>query len=240
MRSRSRRVALVFIPLLAALALPAAAQELRLDTTGFYPVWENTGHVERSGDFRLGTTGTQFGIADVAHVGLQPINFIYRSPNAYAKVEVFHDARWSVAAQAGAYRLMSGAARAFFSPMYSTRLDNPDFGITLAPISLSGSYEAARWLEIHQTITALGVYSNGSVQSGVTGGYSVVAELNPHGRHGLSFHAADAGILTRDLTLAGASYRYRNSWMELRCGYFYRATSTGVQATPLVALGVLL
>src|SRR6266850_2051416 len=215
----------------------ASADEIRPDTTGFYPMWENTGHVERSGDIHLGSTGAQVGIADVGHIGVQPINFIYRSPNVYAKVELLRAGRWTVAAQAGAYRLMTGAALAFFSPMYSTRLDNRDFGITLAPVSLSASFEAARWLEVHQTVTALGVYSSGAVRSGVTGGYSVVAELNPHGRHGLSFHAADAGILIRDLALAGAAYRYRNTWMELRLGYFYRLTRAGVQATPLVALG---
>ena len=218
----------------------AVAEELRPDTTGFYPMWENTGHVEHAADVHVGSTGAQVGIADVAHVGIQPINFIYRSPNAYAKVELYRSGRWSIAAQAAGYRLLSGAGLAFFSPMYSTRIDNRDFGITLAPVSLSASWEVAKWLEVHQTLTSLFVYSNGPVKSGVTGGYSLMVELNPHGRHGLCFHAADAGFVVHDLGLAGASYRYRNGWLELRLGYFYRATPAGVQATPLAALGVLL
>jgi len=30
----------------------------------------------------------------------------------------------------GAYRLLDGASRSMFSPMYSSRLDNPDFAVT--------------------------------------------------------------------------------------------------------------
>jgi hypothetical protein len=40
--------------------------------------------------------------------------------------------------------------------------------------------------------------------------------------------------------VAGASYRYRNSWMELRLGYFYRFGKSGGQSAPLAAIGVLL
>lgn len=229
--------AFVFALAGAAVADPA---ELRPDTTGFYPMWENTAHVERSGELRLGSTGAQLGVGGFAHVGVQPINFIYRSPNAYAKGELFHAGRWTVATQIAGYRLMNGAGLSFFSPMYSSRIDNRDFAITLAPVSLIASVEIASWLELHQTLTSLFVYSSGPVKSGVTGGYSIMAEINPHGRHGLCFHAADAGFLVHDLALAGASYRYRNTWLELRLGYFYRVTRDGAQATPLAALGVLL
>jgi hypothetical protein len=218
----------------------AVAQELRHDTTGFYPIWENTGYVERSGDVRLGTTGAQVGLGEIAHAGVQPLNFIYRSPNAYLKFALFSSARWHVAIQGGGYRLLAGASRASFSPMYSSRIDNVDFALTLIPVSVSASLEVASWLELHQTLTAMAVLSPGPVRNGITPGYSAVAELNPHGRHAISLHAGEVGFWAHDLTVAGASYRYRNSWMEFRLGYFYRFGKSGGQSAPLAAFGILL
>ena len=218
----------------------ALADEVRPDTTGFYPLWENTGHIEKSGDARLGTTGAQVGLGDFAHAGVLPINFIYRSPNGYVKFAALRTERWSVAVQAGGFRLLPGASSASFSPMYSSRLDNKDFGIVLIPISVSASAEIAPWLELHQTITALGMLTAGPLVNGVTPGYSAVAELNPKGRHAISLHAGEVGFWAHDLAIAGASYRYRNSWLEVRLGYFYRLTKSGGQNAPLLALGVLL
>ena len=203
-------------------------------------MWENTGFVERSGDVYAGTTGVQAGIAGVAQAGIVPVAFISRSPNAYAKLAVVRTRRWNVAVQVGGYRLLSGATRSFYSPAYSTRLDNPDFGITLVPVAVSASTEIGSWLELHQTITMLGVITSGPLRNGVTTGYSAVAEVNPHGRHALSFHFAEVGFWSQDLALAGASYRYRNGFLEMRLGYFYRFTRTGMQAAPLAALAVLL
>jgi hypothetical protein len=219
---------------------PTGADLLRRDTTGLYPIWENTGHIEKGGDIHVGTTGAQVGILDVAHVGVLPINFVYRAPNGYLKVALFASPRWRIAAQAGAFRLLDSASHALFSPMYSSRLDNTGFGVTLVPVSLSASVEVARWLEVHQTLTGLGVFAPGHLRTAVTPGYSVVAELNPHSRHGLSLHASEVGFWAHDMAIAGASYRYRNGWTELRLGYFYRFGKSGVQASPLVSLGVLL
>jgi hypothetical protein len=218
----------------------ALGQELRADTTGFYPIWENTGHVEKSGDVRLGTTGAQVGLAGVVHVGVQPLNFVYRSPNGYLKVALLDTGKWRFALQAGGYRLLPGASRASFSPMYSARIDNPDFAITLVPVSLSASVEMAPWLEVHQTLTAMGVIASPQLRTTVTPGYSAVAELNPRGRHALTLHGGEVGFWAHDLAVAGASYRYRNNWLEFRLGYFYRFTKSGVQGAPLAALGILL
>ena len=218
----------------------ALGEELRRDTTGFQPLWENTGYVEESGEVRLGTTGAQVGLAGRAHAGVQPLNFAYRSPNAYLKLALPGSARWHLAVQAGAYRLLEGASRSSFSPMYSSRIDNPDFAVTLLPASFSASVLLFPWLELHQTLTGLGILAAGPLKGGVTPGYAAVAELNPRGRHSLSLHAEDAGLWTRDLAAAGASYRYRNGWMEFRLGYFYRFTRAGRQAAPLAALAVLL
>lgn len=217
-----------------------APVELRRDTTGFYPLWEGTGHVERSGAVRLGSTGAQVGILGVAHVGVQPVNYLIRAPNGYAKVALFASERWHLAAQVGLYRLFEGASTAFFSPMYSSRLSNPDFAVTLVPVSLSASVEVAPWLEINQTLTGLTVIAPGHLDARVTPGLSVVAELNPRGRHGVSLHATEVGFWAHDLAITGASYRYRNTWMELRMGYFYRFSKSGSQSAPIVSFGVLL
>jgi hypothetical protein len=228
------------LTLAATVAAGAKAEELRLDTTGLYPIWESTGHVEEGGSVRVSTTGAQVGIRDLAHVGVLPLYFIDRTPNGYVKVVLPAPQGWHVAAQVGAYRLLEGASHAFFSPMFSSRLDNTDFAVNLIPVSVSASYDVTRWLEIHQTLTSLAVLAPGHLESRVTPGYSVAAEINPRGRHGLTLHAMDVGIWTKELAVAGASYRYRNGWAELRLGYFYRFTSAGVQASPLASFGVLL
>ncbi len=236
----TRTFARGLVAALLAAGAAAAEEELRSNTTGFYPIWENTGHVERSAAVRIGTTGAQVGIGDFAQAGVQPINFIMRSPNGYFKASLLASEDWHVAAQAGVYRLLEGASRAMFSPMYSSRLDNPDFAVTMASISLSASTDPARWLEIHQTLTALGTAAPGHLRTSATFGYSVVAELNPRLRHGITLHASEVGFWAHDLALAGAAYRYRNGWMEMRLGYFYRFSKSGTQGSPLVSFAVLL
>ena len=237
--SSAIRSGAIFSILLTALA--ASAEDVRPDTTGLYPIWEGTGHVEASGGVRIGTTGAQVGIGGFAHAGIMPVNFIQRAPNAYFKLALVETQTFHVAAQAGAYRLLSGATRDLFSPMFASRMDNSDFDVTMLPVSLSASWEAARWLEIHQTATALRISGAGDrIATAVTPGYSVVGELNPHSRHGLSLHLAEVGFWRHDMTIAGASYRYRNGWMEYRVGYFYRFTKSGVQSSPIASLAVLL
>lgn len=217
-----------------------AQASLRADTTGFYPLWEGTGHVERAGHLRIGTTGVQAGVAGVLHFGVQPLNFVYRTPNVFAKVQVLRTRTFSMALQAGFFRLLAGASRATFSPLYSTRLDNPDFALSLLPVSASGTLRVGTWLDLHQTATGLITLGSGPLASSLTPGLSVAAELNPLGRHALTLHAAEAGFWAHDLAVLGASYRYRNTWLEVRLGYFYRFTHAGVQAAPLLGIGVLL
>lgn len=229
-----------FLILTALMATAATAEELRQDTTGLYPMWESTGYVENAGDVRLGTNGAQVGIGGAVQVGTQPINLVERVPNAYFKVALGSTERWHIAAQAGGYQLLPGASRDLFSPMYSSRLDNPDFSVTVVPISMAASVEVARWLSFHNTVTALGVLSSARLKTSVTPGASVVAELNPHGRHGLTLNLAEVGFWAHDMSIAGASYRYRCTWLEMRVGYFYRFTKSGAQASPIASLAVLL
>jgi hypothetical protein len=213
---------------------------IRPDTTGFYPLWEGTAHVEANADVHLGTTGAQIGIGDLAHVGVQPINYLFRTPNAYVKVPFFDSGGWYVAAQVGGYRLLEGASRAFYSPMFSSRLDNPDFAVNLVPVSLSMSVEITRWLELHQTLTGLGIVASAPLANEVKVGYAAIAEFLPHEHHAISIHAGEIGFWAHELAYVGASYRYRSGWLELRIGYFYRFTPEGAQGGPLVGIGVLL
>src|SRR5438067_13765598 len=97
---------LLFCVLLAAGAA-AAEDEFRRDTTGLYPIWENTGHIEKGVDVRIGTTGGRVGIFDVAHVGGQPSSFIYRTLSGYLKVSRASAGGWRLAGQAGALRRLA-------------------------------------------------------------------------------------------------------------------------------------
>ena len=140
-----------------AVGCAASAEELRQDTTGFYPMWETTGYVENAGDVRVSTTGMQVGVPGGMHFGVQPVSFIERTPNAYAKVALPAPEGWHFAAQAAGYRLLAGAGGALFSPMYTTRLDNHGFDAIFAPLSFAASKDIASWLEVHQTVTLLAI-----------------------------------------------------------------------------------
>jgi hypothetical protein len=223
------------------LALANTIDGPRPSAEGFYPIWENTGFVERHREMYIGTNGAHYGILNVAQIGVQPINFIYRSPNAYAKVQLARGDQWRLSGQIGAYYLMSEASRAFFSPMYSSRLDNPGFSVYLMPVSLTATHQVSDWLELHQTATALGVHSSsGRLPAQAYLGYSVVAELKARARHSVLLHAGEVGFWNHDFSLLGTSYRYHNSWMEFRLGYFYRMRPNGMQASPLIGFGLVI
>jgi hypothetical protein len=219
----------------------AHGDDVRPATEGFYPIWENTGFVERHREMYLGTNGAHYGILDVAHIGVQPINFMYRSPNAYVKASLFEKGNWHVAGQVGAYYLMNEASRSFFSPMYSSRLDNPDFSVYLVPVTLTATLRVSDWLDFHQTATALEVYSSsGVLDNQVYPGYSAVAELKARSRHSVLLHAGEVGFWKHDFSVLGTSYRYHNTWMEFRIGYFYRMRSEGMQSAPMIGFGLVI
>ena len=209
-------------------------------TTGFYPLWEGSGYVERAGAFRLGTTGTHVGVAGVAHVGVSPLPFMHRTPNLYSKLVLSDRPTLGISLQVSAYAMLNGAARGLFSPMYSTRLDNPDFRVWVVPVTASATHRIAPWLDLHQSLTLMGVTSGGPIRSEITPGYSLVAELHASSSSSLLLHAAQVGLWDHRFGLAGASVRYQGDWLELRAGYFYRMFVEGAQSGPLVGIGVLL
>lgn len=217
-----------------------ALAEVRPATTGFYPIWENTGAVEAHRKIRVGTTGAHFGIGNRAHVGVQPVNFVYRTPNGYAKFLLLDQDGWNVSAQVGAYVLLKQASRAFFSPMYSSRLSNPDHSIVLLPVQLSGTKTLADWFRLHATASVLGMRGGGNIEDDSTLGAFLTGELLASKRNSLLLHLGAAGAIERDFKMAGASYRYQGSFVELRLGYFYRIRRQGVQSSPLIGFGVSL
>ena len=224
--------------LAAALFASAFARaEVPPSTVGFYPIWENTGFVEPHRQVFIGSNSAHFGIAGIAQVGVEPINFLYRTPNAYVKFRLADNGRWHLGAQVAAFYLMDEASRAFLSPMYSSRLDNPDFAVTMVPVSLVSSYEVSDWLDVHQTATAFSTFTSGQLQNQTYFGYSIVGEFKSSGHSSVQVHVAEIGFWNHDFALLGASYRFANSWLDFQLGYFYRFRQDGTENAPMISLG---
>ncbi len=232
---------LIFAVLLSTSAFAESNSETA--TEGFYPIWEGTGQVEAHEQAVIGTTGAHYGILDKAQVGFYPVQFMYRTPNVYAKFRVASPApsenlRIQNAFQISSFYLMSQASRAFFSTMYTSRLDNPDFSVLLTPISLLSTWSYSNWLDLHHTATYMRISSsNGSLEKTGYFGYSAVAEFKAKQHHSMLLHAGEVGFWDHDFSTLGTSYRYQGSLIEFRLGYFYRLRAEGSQAGPNVGLG---
>lgn len=241
----------VLVVVILGLTVPGAAKAddeylppFRLPSMGFYPIWENTGYLEKRGDLFIGSTGTQYGIRDSANIGVLPLQYLYRIPNAYMKFQLPRIesgiGTWHMAGQIGFLHLLNDAGRAFLSPMYESRLDNPDFSLSLIPAAVSASLEPANWICVHQTLTVLGVFSSGAIKSELTPGYSIVAELKAKSHYSMLFHAMEAGLWKHDFSAIGVSYRYQGILNEFRFGYFYRFRADSLERAPLIGFGVSL
>ncbi len=209
-------------------------------TTGFYPIWENTGLTEKHREGYLGSNDAHIGINDVAQFGVQPLGLMYRTPNAYLKLRLLDTSDWHLSAQLGASWIMRDASRSFLSPMYTSRLDNPDFSVILISASVSATRNVADWLQIHQTLTALTLHTTGSLANETYPGYSIATEFRGKTHHALSVHFGEVGFWKHDFSFLGGSYRFSNSWAEFKIGYFYRIRPDSLQASPLVSLGFYL
>jgi hypothetical protein len=185
----------------------------------------------------VGTNGAAFGWHEQAQFGVQPVLFFYRTPNFQLKYQLPEWGAWSTSVQAGAYYLLEMASRAVLSPMYSARIDNPDYRVFLFPVGLSASRAVSDGIIIHQTLTALGLVSSGALQDRITLGYSAVAEFLATDHHALLVHLGEVGFWSHDHFMVGASYRWLGENFEARLGYFYRVMSDSAQAAPLIALG---
>jgi hypothetical protein len=205
---------------------------------GFYPIWETTGFVQYHRHAYVGSNGANFGIKNLVQVGTQPFSFVYRTPNIYAKFALYNQDEWHLAAQIGTFYLLDRASQSFMSPMYTSRLANPDYNITLIPVSFAATKEFSDWLQLHQTLTALAFRSSSSqLKNEINLGYSAVAEFLALEHHSVLFHFEEVGMWSHDLFALGTSYRFHNSWLELRAGYFYRFQPGAAQASPQVGFG---
>lgn len=239
MISKNNQLNWVVSLVLALLLDHKASAEFKSDSLGFYPLWETPGSVLKHRELVIGTSGAAFGINDTAQVGTQPVLFMYRTPNLNGKISLLKREKFAVAIQAGVSHLLPQASRAFFSPMYTSRLDNPDFSVTLVPLSLGSTLFLSDFLQIHQSITALSILGHGVLKNETTSGYSLLAELIANERHSALFHAGKIGFVKNELLYLGTSYRYQNSWSEFRLGYFYRFRSSGMQSAPLASISLI-
>lgn len=208
--------------------------------TSLYPLWENTGQVLPHRGLYLGTSNSEFGLFDVAQIGVRPLSFIFRTPNVHAKVRLLTRERLSVAAHAEVDVFLPGASEAFTSSNYISRLDTRDILLTVVPVGATASYEVQPWLYLHGTVTLMGIFDDGPYQNRVVLGTNLVAELLALQHHSVCIHLGEVGYWNHDFNMLGASYRYRRKWFELQLGYFYRFFREGRQTNPMIALGVYL
>ncbi len=206
---------------------------------GIYPLWENNGHLLPHRRALIGSSNVLFGIGGVVQLGVAPTSLVMRTPNFQLKVPLYRDDRVLLAGQLGTYVLMPGADSAFASSRYTSRIYNPDHTIVVAPLSVAATIKVASWLQLHPSVTALGVFGS-KVRSEVTPGAFVTAELLALENHSLLLHGGEIGMWDHDQYIFGASYRLNWQWLEARAGYFYRISPDGMQGQPLVSAGLLL
>lgn len=222
-----------------ARAEPAATRPLpTLAANGLYPLWEGTGDVHGHRHGVVALRDVQLGLGGWGQLGSQPLEFVFRTPNAQLKLALWRGERWRWALQAGCYALLPGAGEAFLSPTYAATLRNQDFSVFALPLQLATSWRAAPWLQLHHTLTALTVAGQPPVQPRLTVGNFLTAELLALRHHGFYLHLGEVGAWAHELLILGASYRLRWGPVEGRVGYVYRRHAEGWQGQPLIDLGV--
>ena len=207
--------------------------------SGLYPLWESSGFVLAPAQARLGINTTSIGVWRTLQLGTSPSAFVFRVPNLWAKVGVYSKDGLHLALQAGAFGVLAGASKSFLSPQYASRLNNPDALVMVVPVSFAASWEVTPWLRLHNTVTAMGVFSK-KLRSDVTVGDFLTAEFRAFQRHAVFLHTGEIGFWEHDQNVLGVSYRYNYHWFEVRLGYFYRFSKDGAQSAPLFDLGLVL
>lgn len=209
--------------------------------TSLYPLWENTARVLPHRALYLGTANAEFGLFDVAQLGVRPLSFIFRTPNVHAKLRLLSTPRLEVAAHAEVDVFLPGASEAFTSSNYISRLDTRDILLTVVPVGATASYQITSWLYVHGTATVMGMFDNGPYVNRLVPGANVVAEFLALEHHSVRAHASEVGFWDHDFNMLGMSYCYRRSWFEAQVGYFFRFfKKDGRQTSPLIALGAYL
>lgn len=206
---------------------------------GFYPLWENSAHLLRHRDALLGTDAFELGLFDRFQAGLRPQEFLFRTPNAHAKVQLYARGALELAAQLEVLWLLPGATNVFTSSNFVSRIDNARGGLWVVPLGSTLTWYPAEFAALHTTLSVMGVA--GSEQPLYASlGLSTVLEVHAHRRLAFLLHASEIGFWRHDLFVVGASFRLRFGWFYTQLGYFYRVSPDGRQASPLLSLGASL
>lgn len=205
-----------------------------------YPIWEGTGRILPHRATVLSTSSVQVGLADTAELGVRPVPFFMRTPNLQAKVGIYRRNGVQAAISLSALVFMRGAAKAFYSSRYASRMPGKHPTVVAAPASLSVSVALTPWMHLHNTATLLMVAGPRPVRTeGTIGDFATLEIIGGRGVS-LFFHAGEIGFYRHDHLVGGASCRVLWTPIEARVGYFYRVSNQGAQSQPLVSVGVLL
>ncbi len=230
-----KKVLLFCIVLFCFVSLPYSFATV-YRANGFYPIWENTGYTVGSSSLLIGYSHLQYGFAS-SHIGLQPDYYFYRAPNLHYKHVLYSKPNRSFALQIGAMTFLRNSGESL-SEFYTSRIDNPDFTLWMFPVSAAESWQVYDWFLLHQTITALPLFSTAKIKNNVSVGYSAVTEFLAGKKHSFLLHGGEIGFWSHDFWYTGFSYRYARQSFWIQAGYFYRFRQEGTQQSPMIELGV--
>jgi hypothetical protein len=207
---------------------------------GLYPLWESTGNMLGHRRVFIGTNWLALGFAQRFSIGIRPVSFFFRVPNADFKALVFERNNLKVSMQLAPSLILPGASESFTSTNFVSRFDDANHHLWLLPLSANASWHILDELCLHASLTALGTLGKHVPNLQVTFGLAVFAEFMAWKNHSFMLHLGEIGFWNHDLSIVGASYRFHWKWLEAQLGYFYRFSPDGNQGGPLIALGVLL
>jgi hypothetical protein len=207
---------------------------------GLYPLWETTGNMLGHRRVFIGTNWLAVGFAQRFSIGIRPVSFFFRVPNADFKALVFERDNLKVSMQLAPSLVLPGASESFTSTNFVSRFDNGNHQLWLLPLSANASWHILDELCLHASLTALGTLGKHVPNLQVTLGLTVFAEFIAWENHSFMLHLGEVGFWHHNLSILGASYRFHWKWLEAQLGYFYRFSPDGNQGGPLIALGVLL
>ncbi len=213
----------------------------RLATSGFYPIWEDTGSLLEPADIQLASNGFRVRIPGDVQLGLQPTYYLHRAPNLEAKVSILKRAELQLALRQSVIVLFRNAQDRMITPVYASRLTNPNSNVVLAPASLHATWRPFSFLLVHGSATVLPMLSNEKdFENRAVGGLSAMVELPVVRGHSLLLHGGEVGLWDHDFAYLGASYRLNYAWFMMQLGFAYRLRPEGAQGSPLLSVGAYL
>ena len=206
-------------------------------TSGLFPVWEETGVLLDAHRVYLGTGQLAYGITSRVTVGVNPLRFMFRTPNLGVKVALMRTERLRIAVSSNVAWVMPGSGDVFTTSNFSTRLDARDTGVFAVPAALSATIALTPKLFAHFTLTEMLMVS-AALPVQATTGASLVVDWQLLNHHAVSAHVEEVGFWRHEFAQFGASYRYQRSIFEGRIGVAYQLRPDGPRVVPAVTLGV--